>query len=81
MRCDVVTLDRCCATGAPLADEVKIVGALATDVALTDVILCAQSVKKAHSFAMWIYISRRRKLLHKVARRLDIVHHNLPTGR
>ncbi len=43
VRSDVVTLDRGRATRAPLAGKVEVVGALATDVALANVILRAAS--------------------------------------
>jgi hypothetical protein len=39
VRRDVVTLDRRSATGTPLARQVEVVGALATDVLLTQMVL------------------------------------------
>jgi hypothetical protein len=42
VRCDVVALDRGGAAVAPLAGQVQVVGALATNMALTNVILHAR---------------------------------------
>lgn len=39
VRGDVVTLDGCCAAVAPLARQVEVVGALAANVTLTNVVL------------------------------------------
>jgi len=44
VRSNVVTLDRGGATVAPLAGQIQIVGALATNVTLTDVVLEAVSM-------------------------------------
>lgn len=48
---DVVALDGGGATGAPLAGEVQVVGALAANMALTDVILGRGSVAAAEDDA------------------------------
>jgi hypothetical protein len=44
VRSDVITLHRCRAAGIPAAGKVQIVGALATNMALTDVLLPRGSV-------------------------------------
>lgn len=44
MRGDVVTLDRRCTAASPLAGEVKVISALATDMALADVFLAVVSL-------------------------------------
>jgi hypothetical protein len=45
VRSDVITLDRSGAAVAPLAGQVQVVGALATDVALADVVLSKSALK------------------------------------
>lgn len=45
VRCDVVALDRCGPARVPLAREVEVVGALAANMTLTDVLLEARSAR------------------------------------
>lgn len=44
VRCDVVALHRSCSTRAPSTGEIQVVGALPSDMALTDVLLQGESV-------------------------------------
>jgi len=39
VRCDMVALHRSCTTRAPSTSEIEVVGALTSDMALTDVLL------------------------------------------
>jgi hypothetical protein len=43
MRCDMITLNSCRAACTPLAGQVKVVGAFATDMSLTNVVLKSRS--------------------------------------
>jgi len=63
MRGDMVALDSRSATAAPLASQVKVVGTLAADMALTNVFLTGQ--------LPWFTI-RRRVNLHKESQARDI---------
>jgi len=73
VRGDVIALHGGCAACAPRACEVQVVSRLATDMALTDMVLdrvlvCIQSVK-------W------RFDIHKVSRVMRFAHHSRATGK
>ena len=79
VRGDVVAFYRGCATGTPLAGEVEVVGALAPDMALADVVLevcvsCAFDVTAA-CLLLYILHSHRGLPRSRIARR------SLATGR
>ena len=44
MRCDMVALYRSCTTRVPPTGEIQVIGAFASDMALTDVLLQGKSV-------------------------------------
>lgn len=77
VRSDVVALDCGCATRAPLAGEIQVVGALAPDVTFADVVLVVALILLSHK-------NKRRALirdLRRVFRLMNSAHHSQPIGR
>lgn len=70
---NVVALDGGGAAGSPLASQVEVVGALATDMAFADVVL--QSGQRC------LVGASQSRNLHRVLRHSRIAHRSLATGR